>query len=124
MLPLLLALGFGTVEYGYFFFAKQCFHAAARDGTRAAIVVGGTNADVTSAVATSLNAAGFGGSGYTLSIAHAQTGAVLDVATAGAGTPVKVSVTCPWATVGSAARPLHLIDAGIQVSGVAVMRKE
>ena len=124
VLPILLALSFGTVEYGYFFFVKQSFQGASRDGSRAAIVPGATNADVTNAVAVSLNAAGLGSSGYTVSIKHAQTDAAINVAAATAGTPIKVTVTCPWTTIGSGARPMHLIDAGVQVRGVAVMRKE
>ncbi len=124
VLPILLALAFGTVEYGQFFFAKQSFQGAARDGARAAIVAGATNADVTNAVAVSLNAAGFGSSGYTVNVQHAQTDVALNVAAATAGTPVKVTVTCPWSTVGSGARPLNLIDTGVQVRGVVVMRKE
>ncbi len=38
ILPLLLLLAFGTVEFGYWFYLEHNFQAAARDGVRAGIV--------------------------------------------------------------------------------------
>ena len=34
VLPILLALSFGMVEYGYYFFVKHTLQGAARDGAR------------------------------------------------------------------------------------------
>jgi len=62
VLPVLLSLTFGTVEYGYFFFVKQSVQGAAREGCRAGIVPTATNTNVTAAIAASLNAAGLNAS--------------------------------------------------------------
>jgi len=40
ILPLLLLLAFGTVEFGYWFYLEHNFQAAAREGVRAGIVAG------------------------------------------------------------------------------------
>ena len=122
VMPVLLAVTMGGIEFGYFFFVKHNMQAAARDGVRAGVVSGATNTDVTNAVTRVLNAAGLGSSGHTVSITNAQTDAALNVNTATAGTPVRVSVSCGWSTVG--VRPLGFISSSKQVSGAAVMRKE
>jgi Flp pilus assembly protein TadG len=121
VLPILLSLTFGTVEYGYYFFMKHSLEGAAREGARAAIVPStANNTPVTTAVATALNAAGLNSSlttldnKYTLSISPAVTSA--------SGTAITVSVTASWGTVGI--RPLGLIGSAKVVSGTAVMRKE
>ena len=64
VLPILLSLSFGTVEYGYFFYVKHSLQGAAREGARAAIVPTATNADVTTAVNAAMSAAGLSGIGY------------------------------------------------------------
>ena len=38
VMPLLLVLAFGTVEFGYWFYLEHNFQSAAREGARAAIV--------------------------------------------------------------------------------------
>src|SRR4051812_13398788 len=42
VLPILLALSFGTVEFGYFFYVKHTLQGAARDGARQAILPSAT----------------------------------------------------------------------------------
>src|SRR4051812_16872520 len=59
VLPILLALAFGTVEFGHFFYCKHTFQGAARDGARVAILSSSTNTSVTTAVANTMTAAGF-----------------------------------------------------------------
>src|SRR3954454_15757458 len=65
VLPLLIALTFGAVEYGYALYIKHSLQAAAREGARAAIVSGATASDVQTAVDSSMLAAGFGQTKYT-----------------------------------------------------------
>src|SRR5438552_10874760 len=48
--PILLALAFGTVEFGYYFYVEHNLESAAREGARAGIVPGASNDDITSAV--------------------------------------------------------------------------
>jgi len=116
VLPILLALAFGTVEFGHFYYVRHNMQAAAREGARAAIPAAATNADVTSAIAASLTAAGLQGSGYSVVLSPSN------VATATAGTSVSVTVQVNWGAVGF--RPLGVISSSKQVKGVVVMRKE
>jgi Flp pilus assembly protein TadG len=121
LLPLMW-ISMGSIEFGYFFFIKHNVQAAARDGVRAGIANGAGNNDVTAAVARVMNAAGLGSSGYTVSITNPTNGNALNIATASAGTPVRVTVSCSWGTVG--VRPMGFISNSKQVQGATVMRKE
>lgn len=116
VVPLLLLLAFGTVEFGYYFYVRSNLAGAAREGARAAVVPSATNADVTAAVAASLTACGLQNSGYTVGLNPANVGS------AAAGTPITVSVECAWGAVGI--RPLGLISSAKTLRGTAVMRKE
>jgi Flp pilus assembly protein TadG len=116
VIPILLLLAFGTVEFGHFFFVKHNLQGAAREGARAAIVSGATNADVNVAVSTSMTAAGLDGSGYTVTTNPS------DVSTAATGTDISVSVQCTWGDVG--VRPMGMISAAKEAKGTTVMRKE
>lgn len=122
VLPILLALTFGTVEYGHYFYWKHMLQGAAREGARSAITPSAVNADVITAVNTSMNAAGIAPARYTVRIRNSADTADLNVASVPAGTPILVKVYSTWGTVGM--RPLGLIGADKQVAGQTVMRKE
>jgi Flp pilus assembly protein TadG len=114
VLPVLLSLAFGTVEFGYYFFVKNTLQGAAREGARAAIISTATNTDVTTAVSGVMSAAGI--ASYTTSTTPATISGVAS------GTSITVTVTCTWSNVGL--RPLGLIPANKTVVGTAVMRRE
>jgi Flp pilus assembly protein TadG len=116
VLPILLYLAFGTVEFGYFFYVKNNVQGAAREGVRAGIPPSATNTDVTNAVASQMTAAGLQASGYTVTTTPANVSGLAP------GTTVTVVVQCTWGTVGL--RPLQLISTSKIVKGQAVMRKE
>jgi Flp pilus assembly protein TadG len=127
VLPILLALAFGTVEFGWYFYVKHTMQGAAREGARAAIVPDADNTKVSTAVQACLTAAGLQNSGYTV-----QTDPT-NVAGVASGTPVTVTVQCLWAQVGSGLRPMALISTTKTVNnvtgpryvtGATVMRKE
>ena len=120
--PVLLSLTFGSIECGHFFFMKHTFQGAAREGARAGIPPGATNADVTAAVSQTMTAAGLDSTKYTVAIRNATDTADLDVATASAATGVLVKVTGVWGTVG--VRPMAVLSATKAVTGQTVMRKE
>ncbi len=122
VLPILLSLAFGTVEYGHFFYWKHTLQGAAREGARAGITPSATNADVTTAVTSAMNAAGISASKYTLQIRNAADSADLNVNGLTSGTPVLVKVYATWGTVGM--RPLGLIGSSKLVTGQTIMRKE
>ena len=121
-MKLLLLLAFGTVEFGHYFFVKNTLQGAAREGARAAIASSATNAEVTSIVTSSLVAAGFNTSHYTIAIRNAADTANVNVATEPAGNAILVKVSGTWGTVGL--RPYALMDSAKTVRGTAVMRKE
>jgi Flp pilus assembly protein TadG len=116
VVPILLYLAFGTVEFGYFYYVKNNVQGAAREGVRAAIPPGATNTDVTTAVSAQMTAAGLQASGYTVTTTPSSISGLAP------GTNVTVSVQCTWGTVGL--RPLQLISTSKLVKGQAVMRKE
>ena len=123
ILPVMLYLAFGTVEFGYFFYLKHSLQGAARDGARAAVPAGAVYSDVTAAVDSAMQAANLSGSGYTIQVKDGAT-VVANLSTMVAGDTVTVTVTCTWGTAGAGYRPWGLIGTSKQVIGVAVMRKE
>jgi Flp pilus assembly protein TadG len=118
VLPILLLLAFGVIEFGYYFYAKNNIQGAAREGARAAITAGATNADVNAAVATTMSNSGLNASGYTV------TTTPTNISTATAGTQIQVTVQCTWGTVGGGARPMRLMSTNKLVRASATMRKE
>jgi len=116
VLPILLALSFGTVEFAHFFYVQHSLKGAAREGARAAIISSATNADVNAAVSSAMSAYGLSGSGYSVATVPANVGA------APAGANVSVTVQCSWGAVGL--RPLGLISSDKPVRAAVVMRRE
>src|SRR5690349_10293272 len=70
--PILLALAFGTVEFGYYFYVEHNLESAAREGARAAVPAGlstGARADeVESAVDRVMAASGYKPSDYEIDV--------------------------------------------------------
>jgi Flp pilus assembly protein TadG len=116
VLPILMGVAFGTIEFGHFFYVKHTLEGAAREGARAGIVASSANANVTAAVAGTMSAAGFNSGQYSVVTSPAN------VAGVAAGSSVTVTVTMTWGNVGL--RPMALIAANKQVTGRAVMRRE
>jgi Flp pilus assembly protein TadG len=129
VLPILLALSFGTVEFGHFFYVKHTMQGAARDGARVAILPGATNTKVLAAVDQTMVSAGFinppGSPIYTTTITNGQYGTTIgDVghSSVTTGTPIKVTVTAKWEKIGL--RPMNMIDKNKDVIGFTIMVKE
>lgn len=94
VLPLLLLLTFGVIEYGWLFLKAQQVTNAARQGARVGATPDATNADVETAVETVLTASGMGGSGY--SLVYLPAGGVGDLES---GSTFTVTVTVPYSSV-------------------------
>lgn len=122
VLPILLSLTFGTVEYGYFFFVKHSLQGAAREGCRVGILPTADNTQVRAAIAASLNAAGLNSSASTLDAKYTLTTTPSNVSGLTAGTTVTVQLDATWSAIG--VRPLGLIGANKVVRGTTVMRRE
>jgi Flp pilus assembly protein TadG len=121
VLPLMLLLVFGLVEFGYFFHVKHTMAGAARNGARAAIRPTATNADVTTAVQQMMTAGGISTDKYTVAIED-TSGTAVTLTSVAAGTNVAVRVQATWGAVG--VRPMSLISSTRVVSGTVVMMKE
>jgi Flp pilus assembly protein TadG len=134
-LGILINLTFGMVEFGHYFYVKNSFEGAAREGARAAIVPGAANSDVTTAITNSMTVAGYSSSQYSVEYQAGTTGTFYvggtafstdptTITSAAVGTPIAVTVYATWGTVGKGFAPMHFIGAAKVLSGVAVMRKE
>ena len=122
VLPVLMLLTFGLIEFGHFIFTKHTLQGAARHGVRTAILPSSTNTEVTTVVNDFMTAAGIDSTKYTVSIQD-KAGAAVNVASLPAGVrEIAVRVDCNWGTVGI--RPMALISSSAVVRGIAVMRKE
>jgi Flp pilus assembly protein TadG len=120
VLPILIMLSFGVVDYGYFFYVKNTLQGAAEAGARAAIPSSSTNASVNTVISNMITAAGLQNSGYTVTFSPS------DVSTSSPGTTVSVTIGLTWGNVSFKA--LSSGYGGISnskvVSGNAVMVKE
>src|SRR5579864_4899926 len=68
VLPILIMLSFGVVDYGYFFYVKNTLQGAAEAGARAAVPPTATNSNVTTVISNMMTAAGLQSSGYTVTL--------------------------------------------------------
>ena len=93
LLPLLLVLLFGMLEYGSLFWRAQQIGSAARQGARVGALPSGTSASVTSAVDTLMNSYGLGGSGYTVTLTPANP------ASLASGESFTVSISVPYTAI-------------------------
>ena len=116
LLPLLLTLTFGMIEYGWMFWKAQEVNNAAREGVRAAVLPSATTAAVQTRVNGLMTSAGLGGATYTV------TCSPTDVSTAAVGAEVSVTVVVQYSNVSPVAVPLIPLPATI--TGTATMAKE
>jgi Flp pilus assembly protein TadG len=93
ILPLLLLLTIGVIEYSWLFLASQKITNAARQGARVGVRADATSADVSAAVAALLNAAGIGEGQYSLVLSPSNA------STVPAGETFTVAVSVPYANV-------------------------
>jgi Flp pilus assembly protein TadG len=115
--PVLLLLTFGAIEYGWLLLKSQQTTNAARHGARVAILVDADNTQVLSEIATLMDSAGMGTSGYTVHFTPA------DVTTAGRGEPVTVEVEVPYSD-GVELMGIPLIPVPSHIQAATCMAKE
>lgn len=126
IMPLLISLTFGTVEYGYFFFLKHSMQGAVRDGCRVGITPTADNTAVKTACAASLFAAGLNTSASTLDAKYTCTTTPAAVSGQAAGVSITVTLTTTWGSAGVHALPTYLggIVNSKVVTASTTMRKE
>jgi Flp pilus assembly protein TadG len=116
--PILLALAFGTVEFGYYFYVEHNLESAAREGARAAIPAGLNAAqradEVEAAVDRVMTASGYQPSDYEI-----------DVTDPFDTYYIQVKVKMHWSNVNEGLKPMRMIQPKNDlVEGVATMRLE
>ena len=121
VLPILLGLTFGSVEYGYALYVKHALQGAAREGARAAIVAGATAASVQASIDNAMSVAGFPQSKYN----RPATISPSNWATQPAGTAITVTVSTTWGMQNMKLLPSPPgISSSKALSGATTMRKE
>ena len=121
ILPFVLLMTFGLIEYGHFFYMKHILMGAAREGGRAAIIASSTNDTVAETVEAAMTAAGMTVAQYSI-VVEVNGTATTDLTTAAKGDLITVKIESQWDAVGL--RPMRLISATTLLRGSAVMRKE
>ncbi len=116
ILPILLILTFGMIEYSWMFLKSQNITNAARAGARIAATADGTNAQVTSAVSTLMTSYNLQNTGYTV------TTNPLNVGTAAKGTMITVTISFSYANAQVTGMSLFPVPSTLHAS--ATMEKE
>ena len=122
----MMALAFGCVEFGHFFYIKHTLQGASREGARAA-ATGTSNTEVINTVKASMDAAGIPPAKYTTTITDTNNAAVTITATnPTAGTAIVVKVSATWGNIGIHALPpsMNPISDTKVVIGSTTMRRE
>lgn len=120
VLPVLLSLILGAVEFNRALLACQVLTSAAREGVRAGSVAQGDNVRIVTAVTNYLTTAQVPTTGLTTTVL--VNGSALDAAQAQRGDTVSVRVTLPYRSVNWLPAPRFL--GGKTLVGAAVMRRE
>jgi Flp pilus assembly protein TadG len=93
LLPLLLLLLFGMLEYGSLFWRAQQIGAAARQGARIGALPSGTATAVTTTVDAMMDNAGLGDAGYSVTLNPANPAALAP------GETFTVTITVPYPAI-------------------------
>lgn len=109
VMVLLTLLLFGLIEYGFMILRAQQITNAARYGARIGITIDSTNTRVEEAIATAMNAAGMGSSGYTVTFLPA------DVQGLSGREELKITLSVPYANIG-AGMPLVPVPTNLTAS--------
>ncbi len=110
VLPLLLTLVFGIIEFGWVFMVRETLTNSSREGARVAVLQGSTEQDIRDRVAASMNPTGL--STYTVQISRSSPGNPNEI----------VKVLIPYADVSLLGGYFGPTD--FNLGATTVMRKE
>jgi Flp pilus assembly protein TadG len=113
VVPVLIILVFGMIEFSRLMMVEQVLDNAAREGCRRAVLNTATTSDVNTVVTNYLNNSGISGESITVSP---------DPSTASAGTAITVTVSVPFSSVSWLPHPMFL--GGATLTASVVMCKE
>jgi Flp pilus assembly protein TadG len=94
VLPLVVILMLGIMEYAWMFLQQYNITHVVREGARIAIRIDATNPEVEAAIATLMERVRLADSGYTVTFSPA------DIASCSKGETLRLSVSVPYASVG------------------------
>jgi Flp pilus assembly protein TadG len=120
ILPVLLSILFGGIEFCYYIYARHVVSTAAREAVRMAAMPDGSTALVTTRVGDVLTPHGWTAAQFT--IGTTVNGSTADPQTATAGQTVGVTVSRPWSAFG--VNVLGLIPGSKAISAQALARRE
>jgi Flp pilus assembly protein TadG len=100
LLPILLLVLFGMVEYGGLFWRAEQLEATARTAVRAGAISGGSTGAVNTAISSMMTAAGLSSSGYTVTLNP------VDPSTLAVGATFTVTISVPYTNVSLTKCPL------------------
>jgi Flp pilus assembly protein TadG len=120
ILPVMVAILFGGIEFSHYVYARHVVSNAAREAVRVASMPDGTGAMVTTRVNAIVTPHGWSSNDFT--ITTTVNGAVADPSTATAGQTIGVTVSGTWGNLGVA--PLGLIPGARVVSSSMLARRE
>lgn len=89
VMPLLLLMLFGIIEFGWTFMIYQSVTNAAREGCRVAVLEGSTDSEITNRIDEYLSGVGLSSGEYSVSIQHASLGDPTET----------VTVTVPYSSI-------------------------
>jgi Flp pilus assembly protein TadG len=130
VMPLLLAMALGMVEFGQYFYIKHTFESAARDGCRVAISSAATQSQVVARVTAVLSGSNITYNSSWLAMTDTTSNTtVTDVATVPAGHFLKIQISTVYDQLPTVVRPLYAmthagIGTGKTVKGTTIMVKE
>jgi Flp pilus assembly protein TadG len=116
VMPLVILLVFGVIEYGWMLLRCQDISNAARAGARAGVRFGASAATATDAVTTAMTNSGLQGSGYVVTLTPS------DPTTLSPGQPLTVQISVPYSNI--AAINIALIPTPANIRASVVMARE
>lgn len=116
VLPLLMLILFGIIEYGWLFLKAQQINNACRQGARVGSLFGSGAGDVEAAVLNALTMVNMGESGYTLTFVPA------DPSDMESGEALTVSISVPYPNILAIGVPFIPVPGTLQAE--VVMAKE
>jgi Flp pilus assembly protein TadG len=123
VVPVLIFLAMGMVEFGQYFLAKNTLQAAARDGARTAVISSATHTQAQQAIANTASSAGYPSGTYTVTFTDPTSNTTItNIASITRGNGIKVTVTASFGTL--AGRPLLIMPSDKQVVASTTMVKE
>jgi Flp pilus assembly protein TadG len=132
VLPVLLSMAFGLVEFGQYLYVKHCFESAARDAARVAVLSTATQSQMTSVLSSTLAQANVTYSSSWLTITDlgpSGSGTVSNIANVAAGDEMQFTLSTNYSAIPNVVRPLSSftgigVKSTTNVVGMCTMVKE